>query len=322
MHILKLKLNRNNNAGYTLVELLVAIAVMGFASGLVSYALSSMLSSNQKLVMEQNRRIEIVRAMETIVQDVEAARIIPVTDIDPENSTKVKGTVVLALQSLDASCPDEQIIYTIKYQDGSDKNLWGPNIIYRYGRIPKYEGIKSDNTKADGKIDCGASPQTTPLADGVSIKNNAKSMVTPTCTAPSATPPASFASLPTLDTKSSDLINGFYACINDQQVSLAIFSKIADSNKSDGSKVITKTFGINQSVTSGLIPDVPTTSSTLCRVPTLQNMSPIEAEKAISNANLIANGIDIDPDDNKVVSQNPLQGNRVPCGMGLVTYTH
>jgi prepilin-type N-terminal cleavage/methylation domain-containing protein len=63
-----------DTAGFSLVEVLVSIVITGILSILVSFSLNFMLSSNQKLAKEENRRIELNRALEMIASDVRSAK--------------------------------------------------------------------------------------------------------------------------------------------------------------------------------------------------------------------------------------------------------
>ena len=62
------------NAGFTLIELLLAIALTGIVSTIISSGISMMISSNQKLAAEQNRRLEVSRVLDAIVYDIQKAK--------------------------------------------------------------------------------------------------------------------------------------------------------------------------------------------------------------------------------------------------------
>jgi prepilin-type N-terminal cleavage/methylation domain-containing protein len=56
-------------SGFTLIELLASIAIMGMTASFISFALSSIVSSNQNLGKEQNRRVEASRAVRIQVEE-------------------------------------------------------------------------------------------------------------------------------------------------------------------------------------------------------------------------------------------------------------
>jgi prepilin-type N-terminal cleavage/methylation domain-containing protein len=305
--ISSLKLSNKNNLnsdGFTLLELLMAVAVMGITSSTISFAVSSMITSNQSLAKEQNRRVEVSRAMDLIANDIRTSEIKSGRTLPTGVSNPVldMDTVVSA-----TSCVD-RIVYSIK---SSVSGEIGPNVLYRYGRIPGQNGI----------LDCGStnSPRNVAIADGISTNNSianiTASITETTCSSPAVSSPAS---PPTG-------VNGFYSCVSDNQASIALFSKLSP----------TKTYVINRTVTSGFIPDVPTAASTAtdgCTVPPLVGTGTPKtktgAEIDISTNTLISNGIDLEPsvafvDANRpVLSQNPQPGTKLPCGKGLVTYTY
>ncbi len=283
--------NQNyTSAGFTLIELLMAISIMGITASLISYGISSMITSNQNLSTEQNRRVEASRALDLIANDVRISEI--KSGRTSPSGSGVGGNLVLDMDIASGTCLD-RIIYSIQ---ASSSGEIGPNVVYRYGRIPD----------GNGTINCGDVPRNVAIADGISINN----IEPPTCNATSL--PASPATG----------INGFYSCVSDNQASIAIFSKLS----------ITKTYGINRLVTSGFIPDIPTITDD-CTVPDLSVGAPTpktkaEAETAISTTtNLLFNGINIEQSTaavagRPVLSQMPQPGTAIPCAKGLVTYTY
>jgi prepilin-type N-terminal cleavage/methylation domain-containing protein len=302
---LKLVDRHHSSAGFTLVELLVAISIMGLVASFISYAVSSMINSNQSLAKEQNRRVEATRALDLIGNDIQISQMVPATL--PTGATS--GTVAILSMDIvvnDCPAPDtakNRITYLIKPVAASSTTEIGPNVIYRHGLIPR----------ADGTIDC---TQSLPTGDGDAIADaiDIGTITLPTCTSPTG------------------LIgsNGFYSCgVNisvdaankptepaiPQQVSIALFSKLSN----------TKTAGINRTVASGYIPDTGT-PPTDCSVPDLTSTSktPTAANTLIiaAGTTLLYNGINIESGGTRVLTQNPLPGAKLPCNKGLVTYTY
>ncbi len=287
--ILKFLKKSHPLAGFTLIELLMAISVMGITASLVSYGASSMITSNQNLSTEQNRRLEVSRALDLIANDlriseIKSGRTLP---------SGVGGNLVLDMDIASGTCTD-RIIYSIQ---ASSSGEIGPNVVYRYGRI----------ANQNGTLDCTDTPRNVAIADGVSLNNN---ITSPICNAQS------------LPTSPASGVNGFYSCVSDNQASIAIFSKLNS----------TKTYGINRLVTTGFIPDVPTSTND-CTVPDLSAgtatpKTQAQAETAINTtSNLRSNGINLEPStavaaSRPVLSQMPQPGTKIPCGRGLVTYTY
>jgi prepilin-type N-terminal cleavage/methylation domain-containing protein len=305
--ILKLSTHRNcNSAGFTLIELLVSIVIMGLVSSFISYAVGSMITSNQSLAKEQNRRVEASRAIDLIANDVRISTIQPSTTSAPSGVT---GTIVLDLlissgsvvdgSSTVSACSDStknRIVYLIKPSTSGSEI--GPNVLYRYGLV----------AGSNGKINCADTLPTDngyPIADAI---NNA--VTTPvTCNTPAVFRSSS----------------GFYSCTSDNQVSIALFSKLSS----------TKTYGINRTINSGFIPSTPTATED-CTVPDLTSSAatantPSLANDAIRDATpvttttftpkLLSNGINIE-NGSRVQNQSPLPGAKLACGKGLVTYTY
>jgi prepilin-type N-terminal cleavage/methylation domain-containing protein len=330
---LKLSTRKYPSAGFTLIELLMAIVVMGVVSSFISYALSSMINSNQNLAKEQNRRVEVSRALDLIANDLEISQIVPAT-----LPTGVTGaTPVLSMDIIKGACTTpntakNRISYYIKTVPTTSTSQLGPNVIYRHGLISRSDPRDPANTPpyltTNGKIDCSDSLPTgdgDAIADAIDIGTTISQ---PTCISPAV----------------SNGTTGFYSCgvnINvnasnipteptiPQQVSIALYTKLSN----------TKTYGLNRTFTSGYVPDTTTTTND-CTVPdltsststantlTLANdairdaarVTASTANDALANK-LLGNGINIEG-GGTVITQNPLPGAKIPCGKGLVTYTY
>jgi prepilin-type N-terminal cleavage/methylation domain-containing protein len=300
MRTFKLKIpesNIYNVAGFTLVELLMAISIMGITASLISVAVSSMISSNQNLVKEQNRRVEASRAIDLIANDVKVSQIVTATKPAGASSTAV---AVLSMDLVTGACSDttkNRITYLIKPVTAGSTTEIGPNVLYRHG-------VLSD--VSNGAPACSDS---LPTGDGYPIADaiDRGTLDAPTC---------SSSAVLTGNT-------GFYSCVNNvaspqldaQQVSVALFSKLSGN----------KTYGINRTITSGFSPNTPTSTND-CNVPdiTSTTKTPTQANTAITAAGttLLYNGIDIEAGGTTVITQNPLAGTKLPCNKGLVTYTY
>ena len=62
-----------STAGFTLIELIVAIMLSAILMGMTGYGLSIMTSKNQLAEAETQRRVQLNRALEYISEDIRAA---------------------------------------------------------------------------------------------------------------------------------------------------------------------------------------------------------------------------------------------------------
>ena len=367
------------NAGFTLIELLLAIALTGIVSTIISSGISMMISSNQKLAAEQNRRLEVSRVLDAIVYDIQKAKNVngtqnitiaadgtrtatPAANIDAAITAAIAaasttdnlatitatsnvnafnpplatlGTPVLFLEipvickrndalRIEQTYGTERVIYSIKAKQSGEQRL-GPNILYRYGRI----------TDADGNVDCRPNSSDPLLPRPISepvFTAIADKIIAPTTNVPSCSATADNLSIGS---------NGFYSCVSDTQVSISIYAQL--NNRRDSQTI---TAGFNRTSTAGSDSTTFTTDTTapaaspsqLCKVPPLVNTSPLTtpsgAATAIgaaeieppptsgaTTAPLLYSGVNI-KGGTEVITQTPLEGTRIPCGKGLVTYTY
>ena len=317
----------NTSAGFTLIELLVSISIMGIVSALVGTGITFMVSSNQKLAAAQSRRVEVSHALDVISYDIRKAENVngtqnyteaggvktpapaaTVTDaILADGGTVPTGFTPVLFLKISIVCNDstiipERVIYTTKAKIAGD-GLVGPNVLYRYGRI----------ADENDSIPCsGNDPVNVPIADNITPVVPAAT--TPTCVAPAATPAPEATGVGA---------NGFYTCVSDTQVSIALFAKLSD----------TLIYGDNRTITSGSITPTATvtggsiatpTTIVYCEVPDLlttpktpsQANTAIRTDKDLSYAGIPTTG------GSNVVSQTPSALSKIPCKKGLVTYTY
>jgi prepilin-type N-terminal cleavage/methylation domain-containing protein len=326
----KIARNHHRISGFTLIELLMAMSIMAITATLISYAVSQMIASNQKLGQEQNRRVEVARALDMIASDIKISKIDTSGRALPTGAT-ITGTVVLdmdveaddAIEEDTATgtkgvavCTAEQrrIIYSVKPNTGEV----GQSVIYRYGLI----------SQADGKIHCksnAAYPNAHILptdngsasADAISIENSTQAIPLPTCGATE---------------RNAD---GFYTCTKDNQVSIVIYTA-TQSVKGGSTFTNTKTYAIARNVVSGESISPLSSTPELCDVPQLVGFTKsnptngaeakITAVKSTTDPlkTLRSNAIrtEVSSSGDTVTSQSPLAGNKLPCDSGLVIYTY
>jgi prepilin-type N-terminal cleavage/methylation domain-containing protein len=323
MKIFRLKRSPQHDPslGFTLVEVLMAISILGMTASLISYAVSQMITTNQKLAKEQDRRVELSRALDLIANDVKISTIDTTGRAVPKKADGVtdaiSGTVVLDMDvvagdALDggtaattcATATKNRIIYTIR---ASSSTEIGPNVLYRYGLI----------SNSAGKIDCGGTllDDGYAIADALSIDNTTRAITPPTCGSSAATGE-----------------RGFYTCVKDNQVSLAVYIA-TQSIKTSSGYTNTKTYGINRNVISGAtVATVSKTPELWCLVPNIVGQTNSAAATAIATVastvdttqTLRANAIrtEVSANDEIVTSQYPAPNTKLPCDGGMVTYTY
>jgi prepilin-type N-terminal cleavage/methylation domain-containing protein len=226
------------HSGFTMVELLVSIAVTGILASLITSALGFTITSNQKLANDQARRTEMGRALEMIADDVHKARFINKTvagatrdartAVNTANTSSAfnpalaLGTAVLYLEVPVGNCGPtaivDRVIYDVRFR--SHSSPWrGPQVLYRYGRVPG----------ANGEIDpCSAPVADTVMADGITAS------APPRCDAPAVL---------------SGLTNtaartGFYTCANGTQVTIALYGQMSSNGIYEAKETISSRVGL------------------------------------------------------------------------------
>ncbi|MDR9402968.1 MAG: prepilin-type N-terminal cleavage/methylation domain-containing protein [Halothece sp. Uz-M2-17] len=141
-----------NSSGFTLTELLAAIAITGILVAGSSVGLNVILQENAENEEEILQRQNANRALDFIAEEIKSAQEIsnnPST-VSPSNfglpSNTSGGQKILAL-----SIPDfvDPVIYTIAQPDSSI--VWqGPRVIYRWGPNLNADGTYSDEGNSSG----------------------------------------------------------------------------------------------------------------------------------------------------------------------------
>ena len=160
----KLLKKNKPNAGFTLFELLVGLAISGVVIGALGFGLVTVLSNTQTQTAKTKARSETSRAMEFITEELKSALAIEVDtslanlqtadnpatpDIDeaiaPSYVPKNDGTADEAIPILALRIPNvaERVIYSIGVPEASSP--WkGPLVIYRWGPNLNADGSYSD----------------------------------------------------------------------------------------------------------------------------------------------------------------------------------
>lgn len=108
-----------SSAGFTLVELLVAMVITTILVSLAGSGLVSIMSANQKVAAETERRVNLNRALDFIADEIRMA-----------NSLSAGGTG--ATKTLHLTIPSDSTNPNRVYYIGSSDSNWvGPNTVFR-----------------------------------------------------------------------------------------------------------------------------------------------------------------------------------------------
>ena len=189
MRFIKLYLTidrHKSTAGFTLIELIVAMLVTTIFMGLSGYALFAMTSKNRAAEGETKHRIQLNRALEYISEDVRMA-----TRIDPASSytiNSVSPTCAVATPIISLTIPTgattKTVVYYLNDLSGcaSNQSVWlQPGVLKR--------------------VDLGNSTSTT-IADasGQELVDAISNIAAPACAAGTIAPATN--------------AKGFYACLD------------------------------------------------------------------------------------------------------------
>jgi prepilin-type N-terminal cleavage/methylation domain-containing protein len=145
-----------NNQGFTLVELLIALAMTGILIGLTGSGLYALMQANQRSQTETMDRLELERALAFITDEIEMSRQI-MTNI-PTPATSIPGfqpasgssrvQPILVLTPASTSRLVNPIVYYLA--DPPNSSVWlGPRVIYRWGPTLLQNGNYSDGNGVD-----------------------------------------------------------------------------------------------------------------------------------------------------------------------------
>lgn len=193
------KQSLNNSAGFTLVELLVAIAITSLVIASAGFGLVSILQANKRAEAQTERRMDLNRALDYIADDIREARTVQngagYTISFPSPSCAV-ATPVMDLTVPDAGST-KKVVYYINDISGCDEDdtVWlEPGVIKR---VEDVIGTTIAGTDGNELIDAIAVPTSVP-----SCSNGSRT-----------------------GTK------GFYACIpsDRRSITLYLYGKLTDS---------------------------------------------------------------------------------------------
>jgi prepilin-type N-terminal cleavage/methylation domain-containing protein len=155
---MKLKISRQNlqRGGFTLFELLVAMAITGIVMCLTGSGLYALMNANQRSQIETTDRLELEQALAFMTDEIKMSQQIMTSIPTGSKGEKIfksaSGSsavqVVLVLKPATNSRLTEPIVYYLA--DPPNSSVWlGPRVIYRWGPTLLQNGNYSDGNGHD-----------------------------------------------------------------------------------------------------------------------------------------------------------------------------
>jgi prepilin-type N-terminal cleavage/methylation domain-containing protein len=206
MRLIKLKLliyASKSSAGFTLIELIVAMMLSAILMGMTSYGLFLMTNKNLAAEAETQRRTQLNRALEYISEDIRMARV-----INPASSytiSSVTPTCAIATPILSLTIPDGAGIKTVVYYLNDLSSCTSAQTVW----------LKSGVIK---RVDLGSSVSTNIIdGNGQELVDAISNTVAPTCASGTISPATN--------------AKGFYVCLdnptNARKVELHLRAKLS-----------------------------------------------------------------------------------------------
>jgi prepilin-type N-terminal cleavage/methylation domain-containing protein len=148
---LKIEAQNLGERGFTLVELLVALAITGIVMSLAGSGLYAMMNANQRSQIETTDRLELEQALAFMTDEIKMSQQVMTNISSP--ATKILGfspasgssdiKPVLVLKPASNSGLKNSIVYYLA--DPPNNSVWlGPRVIYRWGPTLLQNGNYSD----------------------------------------------------------------------------------------------------------------------------------------------------------------------------------
>ena len=147
---------RLNEAGFTLVELLVALAITGIVIGLTGSGLYALMKADRRSQIETTDRLELERSVAFMADEIKMSQRIT-TDpnfatTNPSGFNPASGSSghqpILILYPAPTSGLTKPIVYYLA--DPPNSSVWlGPRVIYRWGPTLMQNGNYSDGDGRD-----------------------------------------------------------------------------------------------------------------------------------------------------------------------------
>ena len=206
--------------GFTLVELLIALAITGIVIGLTGSGLYALMNANQRSQIETTDRLELEQALAFMTDEIKMSQQVitnipsPYTGITGFNPASASSYIqpILVLTPASNSGLKDPIVYYLA--DPPNSSVWlGPRVIYRWGPTLLQNGNYSDGNGDDVSQIPPGSPvayYNEVLVDRISNEFAAK---------------ANIACESSYNYAAPTLVNrlGFYACIAPDQKSVKLW---------------------------------------------------------------------------------------------------
>jgi prepilin-type N-terminal cleavage/methylation domain-containing protein len=149
-------LDLNRNSGFTLIELIVAIAITGIVITLTGSGLLALMNANQRSQSETADRLELEQAVAFMTdeikmsQKIEFSLSLPAAESSAFNevSGSSNSKIILILKPASNSQLIDPIVYYLA--DPPSTSVWlGPKVIYRWGPTLLQNGNYSDGNGND-----------------------------------------------------------------------------------------------------------------------------------------------------------------------------
>jgi prepilin-type N-terminal cleavage/methylation domain-containing protein len=138
--------------GFTLVELILALAITGLVMTLAGSGLYALMTANDRSQSETMDRLELERALAFMTDEIKMSQQIqtPTTSIPGFQSASGSSDIqpILVLSPASNSRLDKPIVYYLA--DPPNSSVWlGPRVIYRWGPTLLQNGNYSDGNGND-----------------------------------------------------------------------------------------------------------------------------------------------------------------------------
>jgi prepilin-type N-terminal cleavage/methylation domain-containing protein len=153
---IKFRDRRPNETGFTLVELLVALAITGIVTGLTGSGLYELMKADRRSQIETTDRLELERALAFMADEIKMSQQITIDrnivntntiEFNPASGSS-RHQPILILQPAPSSGLTKPIIYYLA--DPPNSSVWlGPRVIYRWGPTLLQNGNYSDGNGND-----------------------------------------------------------------------------------------------------------------------------------------------------------------------------
>jgi prepilin-type N-terminal cleavage/methylation domain-containing protein len=144
--------------GFTLAELLVALAITGIVISLTGSGLYALMNANQRSQIETTERLELERALAFMTDEIKMSRqvmtSIPLLSNGNTHFQSASGSSfiqpILILSPAPNSGLTNPIVYYLAKPPNSNSSVWlGPRVIYRWGPTLLQNGNYSDGDGHD-----------------------------------------------------------------------------------------------------------------------------------------------------------------------------